>query len=173
VTETTFDNVLADIQFVGQLTGRFEQATAITSSMRKRYAEITTKVASATTKPRVYWELDATDAAKPYTVGPGSFVHDLIGLGGGTNIFADVGSAYPQVGLEQVVAADPEVIILSDAAYGITVESVGQRPGMSGVAAVKQQRVHPIDDDLVSRPGPRLIDGLEAAAKLIHPELFK
>jgi iron complex transport system substrate-binding protein len=97
----------------------------------------------------------------------------LIGLAGGTNIFADVGSAYPQVGLEQVVAADPEVIILSDAAYGITVESVGQRPGMSGVAAVKQQRVHPIDDDLVSRPGPRLIDGLEAAAKLIHPELFK
>ena len=173
VTETTFENVLADIEFVGKLTGRAEQAAALTGAMRKRYAEIIAKVVSATTKPRVYWELDATDAAKPYTVGPGSFVHDLIGLAGGANVFADASSPYPQVGLEQVVAADPDVIILSDAAYGITVESVMQRPGMSSVAAVKQKRVHPIDDDLVSRPGPRIVDGLEAAAKLIHPELFQ
>jgi iron complex transport system substrate-binding protein len=173
VTETSFQNVLADIGFVGQLTGRADQAGQLTSTMRRRYEEITTKIATSSAKPRVYWELDATDAAKPYTVGPGSFVHDLIDLAGGINIFGDASSSYPQVGLEQVVAADPEVIILSDAAYGITVESVMQRPGMSDVAAVKQQRVHPIDDDLVSRPGPRIVDGLEAAAKLIHPELFK
>ena len=172
VTQTSFENVLADIEFVGKLTGRVQQATDLITELRRHFEQITAKVATATTKPRVYWELDATDAAKPYTVGPGSFVHDLIGLAGGTNIFSAASSAYPQVGLEQVVAADPEVIILSDAAYGITVESVMQRPGMSGVAAVKQQRVHPIDDDLVSRPGPRIIDGLAAAAKLIHPELF-
>ncbi len=172
VTQTSFENVLADIEFVGKLTGRSQQAAEVTSVMRQRYKEITAKVAASSSKPRVYWELDATDAAKPYTVGPGSFVHDLIGLAGGTNVFSDASSPYPQVGLEQVVAADPEVIILSDAAYGITVESVMQRPGMSGVAAVKQQRVHPIDDDLVSRPGPRIVEGLAAAAKLIHPELF-
>jgi iron complex transport system substrate-binding protein len=172
VTQTSFENVLADIEFVGKLTGRTERAADLVTELRRHFEQITAKVATATSKPRVYWELDATDAAKPYTVGPGSFVHDLIGLAGGTNIFADAGSAYPQVGLEQVVAADPEVIILSDAAYGITPESVMQRPGMSAVAAVKQQRVHPIDDDLVSRPGPRIVDGLAAAAKLIHPELF-
>ena len=73
----------------------------------------------------------------------------------------------------KLMAANPDVIILSDAAYGITVESVLKRPGWQAIAAVKQQRVAPIDDNLVSRPGPRIVDGLEAAAKIIHPELFK
>jgi iron complex transport system substrate-binding protein len=141
--------------------------------MQAQFDAIKAKVAAATTKPRVFWELDATDPAKPYSVGPGNFVHDLINLAGGTNIFAQAESPFPQVSAEQVVAADPEVIILSDAAYGITIESVGQRPGWQAITAVKQQRVEPIDDNLVSRPGPRIVEGLEATAKIIHPELFK
>jgi iron complex transport system substrate-binding protein len=70
-TETSFESVFADIEFVGQLTGRAEQAAQLTGTMRQRYQEITTKIAVSSLKPRVYWELDATDAAKPYTVGPG------------------------------------------------------------------------------------------------------
>ena len=121
----------------------------------------------------MYWELDATDPTKPYSVGPGNFVNDIIALAGGTNVFASADSAYPQVSAEQVVAAKPEVIILSDAAYGVTVDSVLTRPGWAGIPAVQQQRVEPIDDNLVSRPGPRIIEGVSAAAKIIHPELFK
>ena len=65
------------------------------------------------------------------------------------------------------------MIILGDSNYGITVESVAERAGWDALTAVQEGRVYAFDDDLVSRPGPRLVDGLEALAKLIHPELFE
>jgi iron complex transport system substrate-binding protein len=171
--KTSFESVFADIALVGKATGQPEQATQVTTAMQDQLAALKTTLATAQTKPLVYWELDATDPAKPYSVGPGTFVGDIIALAGGENAFAQAESPFPQVSAEQVVAANPDVIILSDAAYGITVESVLKRPGWQVIAAVKQQRVAPIDDNLVSRPGPRLVAGLEAAARIIHPELFK
>jgi iron complex transport system substrate-binding protein len=97
----------------------------------------------------------------------------MITLAGGANVAASAKSAYTQINAEEVIAANPEIIILSDAAYGISVESVKARKGWSAIAAIKGDKTFPIDDNLVSRPGPRIVDGLEAAAKLIHPELFK
>lgn len=75
--------------------------------------------------------------------------------------------------LEQVVAADPAFIILGDARYGITPELVAQRPGWENLSAVKNGNVLPFNDDLVSRPGPRLVDALEELAKLLRPGLFE
>jgi iron complex transport system substrate-binding protein len=75
--------------------------------------------------------------------------------------------------LEQVVAADPAFIILGDSMWGITPEAVAARPGWENLSAVKNGQVLPFDDNLVSRPGPRLVDGLEALARLLRPELFK
>lgn len=171
--KTSFDSVFADIALVGKATGEVEQAKQLTTAMQDQLAALKATLATAKAKPLVYWELDATDPAKPYSVGPGNFVGDMIALAGGMNVFAQAESPFPQVSAEQVVAANPDVIILSDAAYGITVESVLKRPGWQVIAAVKQQRVAPIDDNLVSRPGPQLVAGLEATAKIIHPELFK
>ena len=173
ITQSTFDSIFSDINLVGQITGRQDQAQALTSNMRQRVDAIEAKVATTSTRPRVFWELDATDPSKPYTVGPGSFVNDLITMAGGTNIFANTKSPYPQVSSEQVVALNPQVIILSDASYGVTVDSVLKRPGWQSIEAVQKKQVYPIDTNIVSRPGPRIVDGLEAAAKLIHPELFK
>jgi cobalamin transport system substrate-binding protein len=171
--QTSFDSIFADIALVGQATGQVEQAAQVTTAMQDQLAALKAKLATAKEKPLVYWELDATDPAKPYSVGPGNFVGDMIALAGGTNVFEKAKSPFPQVSAEQVVAANPDVIILSDAAYGITIESVLKRPGWQVIAAVKQQRVAPIDDNLVSRPGPRIVAGLEATARIIHPELFK
>ena len=171
--QTSFDSIFADIALVGQATGQVEQAAQVTTAMQDQLAALKAKLATAKEKPLVYWELDATDPAKPYSVGPGNFVGDMIALAGGTNVFEKAESPFPQVSAEQVVAANPDVIILSDAAYGITIESVLKRPGWQVIAAVKQQRVAPIDDNLVSRPGPRIVAGLEATARIIHPELFK
>ncbi|MGB8648509.1 MAG: cobalamin-binding protein [Anaerolineae bacterium] len=173
IEKTTFDSILADITLAGQVTGRVDQAKQLTDSMTQRVNAIKTKVATAKTKPRVYWELDATDPTKPYTVGPGAFTNDIITMAGGANIFAGAGSSFPQVSVEQIIAANPEVIILPDAAYGITIDSVLQRPGWQKIDAIKSKHVYPIDDNLVSRPGPRVVDGIEAAARLIHPELFQ
>ena len=170
---TTFDNVMSDIALVGKATGAGAPAQAITGVMKQKVDAVKGKIANAKTKPRVYWELDATDPAKPYAPGPGSFIGDIITLAGGVNVTAGAKSAYPQVNAEEIIAGNPEVIILSDAAYGVTVDSVKARKGWAVIDAVKTNKVFGIDDNLVSRPGPRIADGLEAAAKLIHPELFQ
>ncbi|MDE3088527.1 MAG: ABC transporter substrate-binding protein, partial [Chloroflexota bacterium] len=152
---------------------------SITDAMKQKVDAVKAKVASAQTKPRVYWELDATDPAKPYTPGPGSFIDSIITLAGGVNVAANAKSPYPQLSAEEIVAANPDVIILSDSCSFfnnpgcVQVESVKTRPGWSVINALRNNKVFPIDDNLVSRPGPRIVDGLEAAAKLIHPELFK
>lgn len=171
--DTTFESVQNDIELIGEITGRADQAEALTAAMRQKIEALRLIVAKAESRPRVYWELDSTDPSKPYTVGPGNFVHELIVEAGGTNIFADASSPFPQVSAEQIVAANPEVIVLASAAYGTTIESVARRPGWQAIVAVEQGRIEPIDDNLVSRPGPRIVDGLEAAARIIHPELFR
>ena len=173
VTQTSFDSILNDITLVGQMTGQVEQAQLVTSAMKQKMDAIKSKVATAKTQPRVYWELDASDPAKLFTVGPGNFVNDLITLAGGVNVFGTASKPYPQISVEQVVTANPDVIILSDAAYGITVESVLKRSGWENIAAVQKKQVFPIDSNLTNRPGPRIVDGFEAVARLIHPELFK
>ncbi len=171
--KTTIDGVMSDIKLVGQMLGASDKAQQLTAAMQQKIDALKTKAASAKTKPKVYWELDATDPIKPFSVGPGNFISDIITLAAGDNVFANASSPFAQVSAEQVVAANPDVIILSDAAYGISPESVKARKGWDVIAAVKNNKVFPIDDSLVSRPGPRIVEGLEAALKLIHPELFQ
>ena len=120
--------------------------------------------------------IDASTPSRPFTVGPGNFVNDLITLAGGENIFADAASAWPQVGLEDVIARDPEFIILADAPFGTTADSVKSRPGWDGLDAVINDRLLELSTDLgnqISRPGPRIADGLEALARYLHPDLFE
>jgi iron complex transport system substrate-binding protein len=169
----TLEELYTNLETVGQLSGHKSEAATLTESLKTRVAAVDAKIAPLSARPNVYYELDATDPTKPYTAGPGTFVDLLISRAGGLNIGQEMGSAWGQISLEQVVAANPAVIVLGDAAYGTTVESVKQRPGWGGIAAVQDERVYPFDDNLVSRPGPRLVDGLEALAKLLWPDLFK
>jgi iron complex transport system substrate-binding protein len=128
---------------------------------------------AAASKPKVFHEIDASDLTKMYTVGPGSFIDDLIKLAGGTNVAAAAKTQYPTISAEEVVRADPEIIVLADAAYGTTLDQVIARPGWSALTAVKNKRVYPVSGNLYSRPGPRLGTAAEEYAKLVHPELFK
>ncbi len=144
----------------------------LASDIERRVEAIRTKTANAP-KPRVYHEVDASDPSKLYTVGPGSFIADIIDAAGGANVAARAATAYPQLSPEEIVRADPEVIVLADADYGVAPDSVGSRPGWSAITAVLTKRVYGITDSLVSRPGPRVADAVEAYAKLLHPELFR
>lgn len=139
---------------------------AFARSIEARIDVIKTR-ALALQKKRVFHEVDATDPTKPYTVGPGSFVHEIIGLAGGTNIAARAGSPYPQVSAEEIIRADPEIIVLANAAYGMTIQQVIARPGWVAITAVRNRRIVPVDPNLVSRPGPRLPEALEAYHKII------
>ena len=120
----------------------------------------------------VYFEIDGTNPGSPWTAGPGSFVDMMISLAGGDNI-VDASSAFVQLSLEELIAADPDLIILGNYPF-VTPEQVMQRGGVwQELSAVESRRVYFINDTaLTSRPGPRIIDGLEEVARIIHPELF-
>lgn len=118
-------------------------------------------------KKRVFHEIDASDPNKLFTAGPGSFVGDLIELAGGINIAARASSPFPQLSPEEIVRADPEVIVLGDAGYGVTVEQVAARPGWSAIIAVKNRRIVGVDTNLVHRPGPRLAQAAELYLKIV------
>jgi len=168
-----FDGLYQNLVAVGQLTGHGPAAQTLIDDSKARVAAVAEKVKGAAAKPKVYYELDATDPAKPFTPGPGTFVDMLITLAGGQNIGGTLKSQWAQISSEELVAQDPDIILLGDAAYGISVESVGQRAGWGNLKAVKASAVYTFDDNLVSRPGPRLVDGLETIARLLHPDLFK
>ena len=144
----------------------------LASDLERRVDAVRERTRSAP-RPRVFHEVDASDPARPFTVGPGSYLSEIIDVAGGINVAARASSPYPQLSLEEVVRADPEVIVLADADYGVTPDQVAARLGWSALAAVRAGRVFPIADSLVSRPGPRVGEAAEAYARLLHPELFR
>jgi iron complex transport system substrate-binding protein len=170
---TTLEEMYNNLQIVGQMTGH--DVTDLVDSLKKRVAAVDEKIATVTDKPVVFYEIDATDATKPYTYGPGTFGDLLIARAGGTNLTdaAGIKDAYPQVSLEQIVSTNPNMIVLGDSNFGTTADAVKARAGWDVLDAVKNDKIFPFDDNLVSRPGPRLVNGLEQLAKLLHPELFK
>lgn len=170
---TTLEEMYTNLETVARLTGHESETAALVESFKARVAAVDEKILPLSYGPTVYYELDATEPTKPFTAGPGSFVDLLIARAGGINIGAELQGQWAQISLEQLVFANPAIIILGDAAYGETPEKVAQRPGWGTLAAIQTGQVFPIDDNLVSRPGPRLVDGLEAMAKLLHPGLFK
>ncbi|MFT3890081.1 MAG: cobalamin-binding protein [Anaerolineales bacterium] len=170
---TTLEGMYDNLVLVGQLTGHVEDANSLVESLKARVAAVDEKIAPLSSRVPVFYEIDASDPAKPYTYGPGSFGDLLISRAGGENIGSSLTDPYPQMSLEQVVAANPYAIILGDSMWGTTPDAVKSRPGWEGIDAVQNDRIYPFDDNLVSRPGPRLVDGLEQLAKLLRPELFK
>jgi iron complex transport system substrate-binding protein len=169
----TLEDMYVNLETVGTLTGHAAEAAALVDSLKTRVAVVDAKIKPLSFAPTVYYELDATDPTKPFTAGPGSFVDQLISRAGGINVGAALQGQWAQISLEQLVVADPAIILLGDAAYGETPEKVAQRPGWETLAAIQTGQVFAFDDNLVSRPGPRLVDGLEAMARLLHPSLFK
>ena len=161
--------ILHDIILVGDAAGVPGTATKEVAGLQRRIDAVTRVVAPLNSRPTVFYELDKT----LYTVGHGSFMDALITMAGGANIAGGVSNPYPQLSAEKVIAADPQVILLGDAAYGITPAMVAARPGWSAISAVQDHHVYPFNDDLASRPGPRIVDGLERLARLLHPGAFR
>jgi iron complex transport system substrate-binding protein len=139
----------------------------MTAEMQARIDAISSATA-AVEQPRTFYEL----GVEPEIYGPAdeSFVADMVTLAGGEPITTGSTTAY-SLSLERLVTEDPEVIILGDANYGTTVEQVVARPGWDVMTAVKSGAIRPVDDIIVTRPGPRLADGLAALALAIHPDL--
>jgi iron complex transport system substrate-binding protein len=165
----TLDDVMKDIRLVGILTGHVIEAESLAKSLEARISAVTAiTLAEGIVKPKVYLEY------YPYwTYGPGSFGNDLIRLAGGINIGENATSEYPMVSSEFVIGMNPDVIIYT-AGYmtTTTAEEIASRPGWDTITAVQEDMIFCLDDNLISRYGPRIVDGLEQLAQILHPTLF-
>jgi iron complex transport system substrate-binding protein len=167
IEPTDLDEVFSGMLLVGTIADTSPQAKQVVCELQARVDAVTAAVAGAP-RPRVFFEL----SPDLYTAGPGSFVDDLISRAGGDNVAAGAAELWPQLSAEAVVSADPQVILLADHEAGVTAEQVAARPGWQNVSAVQQGRIVSLDSDLVARPGPRVVDGLEAIAAALHPDLL-
>lgn len=167
------EGMYANLETIATMTGHTTETEALVSELKERVAAVDSALQEVEGRPKVFYELDITDPNAPYTAGPGNFIDLLIDMAGGQNIGSVLDSPWAQISAEELLVQDPEVIVLGDSNYGVTPETVAQRPGWGQIQAVKDGRVYPFDDNLVSRPGPRWVDGLESMAKLLHPKLFQ
>lgn len=169
---TSLDEMYANLLILAELTGHVPETESLVAELKNRVAAVDETMAKAEDKPTVFYELDATDPSAPWTAGAGTFIDTLISRAGGENIASDLEGQYLQISIEEILVRDPQVILLGDAAYGITPESLQDRSGWGNLSAVEADKIYAFDDNLASRPGPRLVDGLEELANLLHPELF-
>lgn len=170
---TDLDSLYSLLMVAGQLCGQETSATQLVDSLKARAAALQVKLANIDTRPTVFYELDASDPAKPFTPGPATFYTTLIQLAGGENIGAKLDADWAQISLERLLVEDPYFILLGDSIWGVTPQSVAERAGWQSLTAVKEGRVLVFDDNLLVRFGPRWLDGLEALARILHPEVFE
>jgi iron complex transport system substrate-binding protein len=163
---TTVDAGIDSIKVIGQAVGKAAEGEALAGSIKGRMEALSAIAATAASKPRVFYEIDVTNGI--FTPPADSIYGQMFALSGATPIS---GNANYSISLEDLVAADPEVILLGDAAYGQSPATVKARDGWGGMTAVKAGAIFPIDDIVVTRPGPRIVDGLAALIRAIHPEL--
>ncbi len=161
------DGALKDIELIGSAVGALDAAKDLSASMRAGFDQIAAATAGLEA-PRVFYET-GTDGAAVYGIADDSVYEELITLAGGTPV--TTGSATDwEMSTETLVAADPQVIVLGDGAYGVTADAVAARPGWSVLAAVKAGAITAVDDIVVTRPGPRLVSGLLTLAGALHPD---
>lgn len=166
-----FEGLYANLRRAGELTGHEAEASELSTQLEARVVAVAERT-GAVDRPRVFYEADGSDPTAPWTTGTGTFQTVLIDLAGGENVAAGL-TGWAQFSLEQLVATDAQVIVFASGPWvPTTVESLGARAGWGKLSAVAAGRVHPIDTNWVDRPGPRLVDALEAMARFIHPELF-
>jgi iron complex transport system substrate-binding protein len=166
------EGTFKSIETIGVISGHDKQANQLVQGLRARVEEVTIILEGVKDKPTVYYELDASDATKPYTPGPNTFYTSLIDLAGGENIGAELDLDWAQISLEKLLVYDPDMILLGDAMWGVTPQSVAERDGWDSLSAISKGNILPFDDNLISRFGPRQVDGLEALARIFHPSLF-
>ncbi len=167
------EQIYANIKLVGTATGAQAKAAELVEGLKTEIKAITDATAGAASSPKVFYALDNT----LWTAGPGSFVDELLTMVNATNV-GSMGGAdsaavqpYYQFAPEQLVAADPDIILLPNTAYASVDEFVSD-PRFADLRAVKEGNVVLIDDVIITRPGPRIGQGLLALATAVHPEAF-
>ena len=165
-----FDDILRSIGHIGEVVNREREARVINKEMRKRKQRVV-EITRGLPRPKVFIQIGDVPLV---TVGKGSFTDDLIRLAGGENIAGKEKEVYPRFGMEEVLKRSPEVIVISSMNPQGDYQKILQGwTRWKTIPAVKNGRLHLIDSDLLDRPSPRIMEGLEELAKVLHPEKFR
>ncbi|WP_165066773.1 ABC transporter substrate-binding protein [Paludisphaera rhizosphaerae] len=167
-------DVVHNIRAVGRVVDRGENAERLASEFETRLEAVRKRVADRReARPKVLYLLYDDPLM---TVGPGTFLGKMIEEAGGVNVFADVSSNYPTPSDEQVLVRAPEVILATFGLMGGGGRSeeenqkrLTNRPGWQDVPAIRNRRIHALDENLTTRIGPRLVEGLEAIERALTP----
>lgn len=170
---TSFEQVYQTIQTIGKITGTKEKADEIVQNMKTKVNELKEKAKNIKDdeKQKVFVEISAPPQL--YTTGKGTFMDEMLAIINAENAAGDQ-EGWPQITEEAVVKLNPDTIIIT---YGNYVENATEqvlgRKGWENVTAIKEKRVYEVNEDLVSRPGPRLVEGVEELAKAVYPDVFE
>lgn len=164
---SSVEEAIDSVSTVGKATGNTEKAQVVEERLQGELDQLQRQL-EGLPEPTVFYELDYEPL---FTVGPGSFINDAIQLAGGENVTADAQQAYPQYSVEKLLGDDPEYY-LAGRSSGTTVEDIKSRPPYSSLRAVQQDNVFVVNDDLINRPGPRIVEGVREIAETIHPDAF-
>ena len=168
IKTTDLDDLLNDIRTVGEITDKEVEAQVLTSEMAVGIKAVTDQTEELEQRPRVFYIVGHEPSL--WTAGSGTFIHELIEKGGGVNICQNI-TGYAEISIEYVLARDPEIIITSS--WPGIYEWAMNSTELEVTAARQSGSVYTCDDNLVQRPGPRLVEGLEWFAYFIHPEIFE
>jgi iron complex transport system substrate-binding protein len=158
---------LDDIELIAAAVGKPAEGAEMVAKMRQKFDEVAAATADLE-KPRVFVETGNQPAI--YGIADDSVYAEMVELAGGQPVTTGSATNW-EMPVERLVTEDPEIILLADANYGVTPDEVTGRSGWDGITAVKEGAIHPIDDIVVTRPGPRLTDGLLELLSKIHPDV--
>lgn len=165
--EENIEGVYDIIDELGSILDAKERAASIIDNMKERIGEVKEKVKELK-RPEVYYVVDFGDSGD-FTAGKGTFIDQMINLAGGNNIAGELeGWKYS---LERLIEQDPDILICSQ--FYNTKERLKEANGYKELSAVKEDRIYEIDNNILDRHGPRVVDGVEELAKILHPEKFK
>lgn len=166
-----FEGLFENLETVGILTGHEAEAQALVEDLRTRLDNITS-ILEGVEPIRLFYEIDGSDPSAPWTTGSNTFQQLIFELAGGDNIASDI-EGWGQISLEELIVRDPVVILFGTGPFvPTTVEILSSRSGWGDITAVKEGQIFGVNTDLLDLPGPRLIEGLEAVVKILHPDLL-
>ncbi len=170
INPRNLDQIMDAISRIGSLMGAEESARQLVEVMAKRIEKVRARVKKDRHSPRVFFQIDAEPL---FSAGTDTFIHELIVLAGGTNTTAGE-VAYPRYSWEDIIVLQPELVLISSMAGGLSPEYlVGSWKKWDQLDAVKNDRIFVVNAELFDRPTPRLVDGLEVIAAIMHPDLFE
>ncbi|WP_026486929.1 ABC transporter substrate-binding protein [Caldanaerobius polysaccharolyticus] len=168
ITEAqSFNQIYDSISLIGKIVDKNEQASKLVAQMKSKVSEISDKVKNSD-KVRAYYAVQF--GQQNWTAGKGTFIDEIIAMAGGINVVSDV-KGWAQYSMEKLVKDNPQVLLTSS--HAGNVKDLSNMQGYKDLDAVKNGKIIVIDDNIILRPGPRIVQGLETVAKALHPDAFK